>query len=70
MDCRRIPPPHREHPICHDTPRGLDPEDHQGQLGAQVLKELLAVPPAVLNAPVFRKVQRNLEAYRKLYTRR
>jgi hypothetical protein len=29
---------------------------------------LLALPPAVLNAPVFRKVKGHLENYRKHYT--
>lgn len=55
------------HPIYHNAPCS---EDMQGQLGAEVLRELLALPPAVLNAPVFRKVKLPLEAYRRRYAGR
>jgi hypothetical protein len=54
-------------PISHI--RAPDPsQDPQGDLGYFILRELLALPPAVLNAPVFRKVKGHLENYRKHYT--
>ena len=54
----------RPRPIHHFPP--VEPaEDAQGYMGSLVLRELLALPPAVLNAPVFRKVQNYLKHYRK-----
>jgi hypothetical protein len=51
------------------TERARDPsQDPQGDLAHFILRELLALPPAVLNAPVFRKVKGHLENYRKYYT--
>lgn len=68
MDHRpSLPAPSVPHPVYHV--RRPDPtEDPQGDLGYFILRELLALPPAVLNAPVFRKVQGHLENYRKHYT--
>jgi hypothetical protein len=51
--------------------RPSDPsENPQGDLGAEIMRDLLALPPAVLDRPVFRKLQANLKTYRKLYVTR
>lgn len=55
-----------ERPVYHVPPSAPD-EDPQGALGAVILRELLALPPGVLNLPVFRKVKGPLETYRKNY---
>lgn len=62
-------PKPEEHPIYHTRPS--DPsEDPQGDLGAFILRELLALPPGVLDRPVFAKVKGHLENYRKHYVKR
>lgn len=71
MDCR--PQIRREtpddHPVYHIPP--TDPlADPQGHLGAFILRELLALPPGVLDRPVFAKVKGHLENYRKHYVKR
>ena len=70
MDTRNVPPPKDPpRPFYHTRPD--DPsEDPQGDLGAFIIRELLALPPAVLNPPVFRKLKGHLENYRKHYVTR
>ena len=64
-------PPRKDPPRPFYHSRPADPsEDPQGDLGAFILRELLALPPAVLNAPIFRKVKGHLENYRKHYVSR
>ena len=57
-------------PLVYHTLPADPSEDPQGDLGAAILRELLALPPGVLDRPVFRKVQGHLENYRKNYVNR
>jgi hypothetical protein len=61
--------PEPPRPFYHTRPDNPS-ENPQGDLGAFILRELLALPPAVLNPPVFRKLKGHLENYRKHYVSR
>ena len=54
MDSERI---HQDREtFLHFTHTSQDIDDQQALLASMILKELLALPPAVINPPVFRKV--------------
>jgi hypothetical protein len=60
-----FPPSRPETRLIYPIPPAEPAEDIQGYMGSLVLRELLALPPAVLNPPVFTKVRNYLKHYRE-----